>query len=53
MNVKCPVCKGKGERQIAIEEKGKVTGSYPAKCDYCNGSGSMPKSMTYAGKRKA
>ena len=49
MLVKCPCCKGTGERE-ATDEQAKKT--YPTKCDYCAGTGKVFKSMTYKGKRK-
>lgn len=51
MNVKCPVCKGKGEYNIIQTWEGKEIET-PVKCSYCEGSGKVPKSMTYTGKRR-
>lgn len=49
MLVKCPCCKGAGEREAKDVFTGKA---YPTKCDYCDGTGKVPKTVTYTGKRK-
>lgn len=49
MLVKCPVCKGTGEREATDEQTGN---KYPTKCDVCDGAGKVDKGATYTGKRK-
>jgi len=45
--VKCPQCQGKGEYETIVKDI-----QYPVKCTYCNGTGEVPKTMTYTGIRK-
>jgi len=45
--VKCPLCNGKGEYDAEVA--GVV---YPVNCTFCNGTGKVPKSATYSGKRR-
>ena len=47
----CPICKGKGQYETTSVFKTETI-SYPAKCDYCNGSGKVCKGQLYKGKRK-
>lgn len=49
--VKCPVCKGKKEYNTESNFQGEKL-IYPVKCSYCEGTGEVPKSMTYTGKRR-
>ena len=40
MLVKCPVCKGAGEREATDEQTGN---KYPTKCEVCDGSGKVDR----------
>lgn len=40
MLVKCPACKGLGEREAMDEQTGN---KYPTKCDACDGSGKVDR----------
>ena len=49
--VKCPQCNGKGEYN-SIQKYQEIEFDVPVKCDYCDGAGKVPKTLTYTGIRK-
>lgn len=51
MDVKCPVCKGKGEYDTDSNFNNEKI-IYPVKCTYCDGTGKVSKSQTYTGIRR-
>jgi DnaJ-class molecular chaperone len=40
----CPSCKGKGEYLLQVDS---MPNPYPVKCDYCNGTGKVNRSLFY------